>query len=157
MEDDLAYQEETWEELINGKVIAMSSRSMFDHNRVAFNIAYIFETCLGHKQCTVIPFGTDLHLTEKDRFVPDMMVVCDQKKIQNDGVHGVPDLVVEVLSPSTIKLDRMYKKVTYEKCGVQEYWLVSPAGKYVEVYRLEKGAFALYDVYSVYPEALLKK
>ena len=55
MEDDLAYQEKTWEELTNGKIIAMSSRSMFDHNRVASNIAYIFEPARGINSARSFP------------------------------------------------------------------------------------------------------
>lgn len=157
MENNLAYQEEVWEELIDGRIVAMSPRPTFNHNRVAFRIATVFERHLEGRKCTVIADGTDLHLTEKDRFVPDMMVVCDREKIQHDGVHGAPDLVVEVLSPGTAKRDRGCKKDTYERCGVREYWLVSPAEKSIEVYRLENGAFSLYEVYSVYPDALLGK
>lgn len=135
----------------------MSPRPMFNHNRISFNIAHIFETYLKHEQCTAIADGTDLYLTEKDRFVPDMMVVCDRDKIKNDGVHGAPDLVVEVLSLSTAKRDKTYKKGTYEKCGVREYWLVNPADKSVEIYRLEGQSFVLFDLYHVYPDWMLEK
>lgn len=157
MQDNLAYQEDLREELIGGKIVAMSPRPVFNHNRISFNIAHIFESYLRHKQCTVIADGTDLHLTENDRFVPDMMIVCDRDKIKADGVHGAPDLVVEVLSPSTVKRDRTYKKDTYARCGVREYWLVDPANKSVEVYRLENGRLELYDIYSVYPDFQLEQ
>ncbi len=157
MDDNLAYQEDVWEELINGKLVAMSPRPVFNHNRVAFKIAHLFENYLKGRKCTAIADGTDLFLSEKDRFVPDMMVVCDRDKVKNDGVHGAPDLVVEVLSPSTAKRDKTYKKDTYAKCGVREYWLVNPADKSVEVYRLGGGDLVLYDIYSIYPDALLGK
>jgi len=157
MNDNLAYQEDIREELIDGKIVDMSPRPVFNHNRVAFKIAHIFENYLKGRKCTAIADGTDLYLTEKDRFVPDMMVVCDREKIKSDGVHGAPDLVVEVLSPSTAKRDRTYKKDTYAKCGVREYWIVNPADKSVEVYRLDGADLVLYDVYSIYPEALLGK
>ncbi len=88
----------------------------------------------------------NLCLTEKDRFVPDMMVVCDRDKIRNDGVHGAPDLVVEVLSPRTAYRDWGYRMELYAKSGVREYWLVSPAEESVEVYLPEEGRFALRDV-----------
>ena len=125
MNGNLAYQEEFREELLNGEFVAMSPRPTFNHNRVAFNIAVLFENRLKNSTCTAIVDGVDLYLTEKDRFVPDMMVVCDRDKIRNDGVHGAPDLVVEVLSPRTANRDRGYKMELYAKSGVREYWLVS--------------------------------
>ena len=63
---------------------------------------------------------------EKDHFVPDMMAVCAPEKIQNTGVYGAPDLVVEVLSPTASRNDRGRKMQTYARCGVLEYWIVSP-------------------------------
>ena len=98
MNSNLAYREEFREELIGGKAVAMSPRPMYNHNHIAFNIAVLFSNYLRGKPCTVVPDGTDLYLTEEDRFVPDVMVVCDRDKIRRDGVHGAPDLVVEVLS-----------------------------------------------------------
>lgn len=157
MNSNLAYQEESREELIGGKVVAMSPRPMYNHNHIAFNIAFMFQDYLRGKRCTVIPDGTDLYLTEKDRFVPDMMVVCDREKIQKDGVHGAPDLVVEVLSHSTANRDRGYKKNIYTGCGVREYWIVNPADRSVEVY-LSKGGDLVFDhVYALYPDSVLER
>lgn len=157
MNSNLAYQEEPREELIGGKVVAMSPRPAFNHNRVAFRIAHIFENYLDGKKCTVIADGTDLFLTEEDRFIPDVMVVCDRDKIRRDGVHGAPDLVVEVLSPSSIKRDRVYKKRVYEQCGVREYWIVNPMDKSVEVYLLENGVYHLDEAYCLAPDYWLNK
>ena len=86
-----------------------------------------------------------------------MMVVCDRDKIQSDGVHGAPDLVVEVLSPSTAKNDRSHKKEVYASCGVQEYWIVDPISKAIEQYLLKSGQFVLCEVYTVYPDWMLAK
>ena len=105
-----------------------------------------FANRLENSTCTIIADGMNLCLTEKDRFVPDMMVVCDRDKIRNDGVHGAPDLVVEVLSPRTAYRDWGYRMELYAKGGVREYWLVSPAEESVEVYLPEEGRFALRDV-----------
>ena len=157
MNDNLAYQEETWEETIDGRPIAMSPRPTVNHHRIAFRIAYLFEKYLAGRKCTPFADGVDLHLTEKDIFIPDMMVVCDRDKIRTDGVYGAPDLVVEVLSPGTAKRDRGYKKDAYARAGVREYWLVSPAEKSVEVYLQSGGALDLHEVYSIFPEALLDK
>ena len=151
MNTNLAYQEEIREELINGQVLAMSPRPRYNHNHVAGNIYRIFGNYLNRRKCTPIMDGTDLYLTGKDRFVPDFMVVCDRDKIRFDGVHGAPDLVVEVLSPRTEVRDRRDKKAVYEQCGVKEYWIVSPVGEYVEVYLLTEGKFVLQEVYTYQP------
>ena len=148
MNSNLAYQEEFREELIGGKAVAMSPRPMYNHNHIAFNIAVLFSNYLRGKPCTAIPDGTDLYLTEEDRFVPDVMVVCDRDKIRRDGVHGAPDLVVEVLSPSTMRNDRMRKKEVYQACGVREYWLVDPENRTIEQYLLQDGKLELNMVYA---------
>lgn len=148
MNSNLAYQEEFREELIGGKAVAMSPRPMYNHNHIAFNIAVLFSNYLRGKPCTAIPDGTDLYLTEEDRFVPDVMVVCDRDKIRRDGVHGAPDLVVEVLSPSTMRNDRMRKKEVYQACGVREYWMVDPENRTIEQYLLQDGKLELNMVYA---------
>lgn len=154
MNDNLAYkyQEEECQELIGGVPVMMSPRPSVNHNRVAFNIAYLFEQYLHGKKCTPFSDGTDLYLTDKNRFVPDFMVVCDPDKVKTDGVHGAPDLVAEVLSPGTAWNDRTRKKDAYAESGVREYWIVSPEDKYVEVYRAGEGGFVLHNIYSLYPD-----
>lgn len=161
MNSNLAYKD-GWmdpprEELIDGKVVAMSPSPIFNHNHIVFNIAVMFQSYLRGKLCTVIPDGTDLYLSEKDRFIPDMMVVCDRDKIQRDGVHGAPDLVVEVLSPSTAKNDRLHKKAVYGTCGVREYWLVDPENRTIEQYLPQDGRLELDTVHVSYTEGDLER
>lgn len=110
MSDNLAFEEAPWEELIDGKAVLMSPRPAVNHNFVSGSIYGIFHHYLRGKRCTPFADGTDLYLTEDNRFVPDCMIVCDKDKIHTDGVHGAPDLVVEVLSPSTAKNDKGHKK-----------------------------------------------
>ena len=155
MNSTFAYQEESWEELIDGTVVAMSPRPIVNHNRIAFNIAKIFDRYLEGKTCSAISDGVDLFLTEKDRFVPDVMVVCDPSKIHWNGVFGAPDLVVEVLSPKTARYDRRHKKDVYESCGVKEYWIVDPANRTIEQYLLQNGSLQLEVVYISYPDYAL--
>lgn len=156
MSENLAFQEPFREELIGGKLVAMSPAST-SHTYVADNILNIFKNYLRGKKC--IPFGDGLlvHLTDEDKFVPDVMVVCDRDKIKPNGVYGAPDLVVEVLSPSTAKNDRTYKKDVYERCGVPEYWLVSPSDKFIEVYWLDGGKYILHDIYTQCPDWMLEQ
>ena len=151
MSDNLAYQEERREELIGGKVVMMSPAST-NHTFVSGNIYGIFWNYLKGKKCTPIADGMDLFLTDENRFVPDFMIVCDPDKIKGDGVHGAPDLVVEVLSPGTAKNDRGRKMEVYGKCGVREYWIVSPNEKTVEQYIQDSGRLVLSGVYFVPPD-----
>ena len=150
MDGNLAYQDWQREELIGGKVVAMAPASA-GHTYVADGILNIFRNYLKGKNC--IPFGDGLlvHLTDEDHFVPDVMVVCDRNKIKKIGVYGAPDLVVEVLSPSTAKNDRGYKKGVYESSGVPEYWIVEPSNKSIEVYLLQDGRYVLDNIYTLYP------
>lgn len=155
MGSNLAYEYEPREELIGGKVVAMSPRPTWNHNRIAGRIFHIFETYLEDKPCSAVGDGTDLFLTEEDNFVPDFMVVCDPGKIQYDGVHGAPDLVVEVRSPSTSKRDKTQKKDVYARCGVREYWIVDPFSRTIDQYLLESGDLTLHESYMLYPKGEL--
>ena len=86
-----------------------------------------------------------------------MMVVCDPSKVYEDGIHGAPDLVVEVLSPATIRIDRIQKTQLYGQCGVREYWIVDAGNKSVEVYLNESGCLHLQNVYVLYPDDVVAK
>ncbi|MDA7026445.1 Uma2 family endonuclease [Bacillus sp. CLL-7-23] len=63
-------------------------------------------------------------------------------------MSGAPDLVIEIISPATAKIDRLDKRLTYQRSGVKEYWIVDPANQSVEVYLLENGILELNNVYS---------
>lgn len=152
MRDNLAYREERRQELIGGRVVMMSPATS-NHNRIAENIDFLFRTYLKGKTCVPLGDGYSLHLTEKDWFIPDFMIVCDRSKIRPNGVYGAPDLVLEVLSPGTAKNDRFYKKDVYEACGVPEYWLADPLHRSIEVYLLRKGRYVPDDLYTFYPPA----
>lgn len=148
---NLAYLEEMAEraeELIDGEFV-MPAPAATNHSLVSGNIHTIFRVYLKGKPCRAIPDGTTVFLTDADHFVPDMMVVCDRSKIRPDGVYGAPDLVVEVLSPSTAKNDKTYKKKVYGQCGVREYWLVNPRDRSVEVYRSDGNELVLDDFYTM--------
>lgn len=157
MNTNLAYKEEyVKEELINGQVVLMSPQPSINHVNVINNISILFGNFLKGKTCQSFPDSAAVFLTEKDYFVPDFMVVCDPKKIQPKGIFGAPDLVAEVLSPSTAHRDRSYKKDVYEQAGVKEYWIVSTAEKSVEQYLLQDGRFVLANTYTQYPDYLLE-
>ena len=138
-------------EIIDGQVYMMSP-VRFTHAIVAGNIYRIFSNYLKGKKCIAIPDGVKVEAANidtgnKNSLVPDCMIVCDRSKIKNDLIAGAPDLVVEVLSKSTMKIDRTIKKDAYENIGVKEYWIVSSSDKFIERYLLVDGKYDLEDVY----------
>ena len=70
---------------------------------------------------------------------PDISVVCDRNKLDKYGCKGAPDLVIEILSPSTQRHDRLVKLGLYQRAGVREYWIVSPEEQTVQVLLLDDG------------------
>lgn len=159
MEGNLArklefYSDPLWEERVDGQTVMMAPASV-NHHRISGNIYALFSRYLQGRPCEPFSDGVGLYLSEKERYIPDGMVVCDPEKVKGRGVTGAPDLVVEVLSRSTAKRDRGHKKDAYERYGVREYWIVNPADLSLEQYLLEDGKFILRDVYHKYtPDAL---
>ena len=130
------------------------ARPAAPHAFVAANIIRILGNYLRGRRCRVMS-EIDVFLDADNRFIPDIVVVCDRKKIKYNGVHGAPDLVVEILSPGTAKYDRLGKKAIYEKFAVKEYWLVNPKDRSLEVNHLVDGKFVVDDIYHDYlPEEL---
>jgi Uma2 family endonuclease len=117
------------------------------HQLTLVEIIVQLMTQLKGKPCRVFaaPFDVRLPLgKEKEEDIenvvqPDILIVCDARKIDKKGCLGAPDMIIEILSPSTSRKDRKEKFVLYERVGVKEYWLVSPDEKLVEVFRLGPG------------------
>ena len=109
MNGNPAFQEEWRKELIGGQPVAMAPAAT-NHNRIKMRIASLFDRYLENGPCEVLPDGEAVYLTETDYYYPDVMIVCDPEKVRRNGVHGAPDLVVEVLSPRTAKFDRGRKR-----------------------------------------------
>ena len=83
----------------------------------------------------VSPIDVQLDCDEKTMVQPDVIILCDRNKlVKRGGVYGAPDLVIEVLSPSTRKKDMIKKNQKYMDAGVKEYWMVDPDRKKVMVY-----------------------
>ena len=137
-------------EVINGQVYMMS-RPNTDHMTIEGNIFTAFKIYLKGKSCR--PFNeVDVFFDDDNNFVPDVMIVCNPDIIEKKGIFGTPDLVVEILSPSTAVKDKMDKFVAYEKYGVKEYWIVSPESKSVDVYLLKDNKFVLDGVYQFFTD-----
>ena len=141
---------ETDYEKINGKIF-MLARTAVNHSLVMRRLGSIWDAYLRGKRCVAL-LEPDLFLDEDNQFIPDLAVVCDRKKLRPNGVYGAPDLVIEILSPSTAANDRGAKKDTYERVGVKEYWLVNPTDKSIEVYHLAENRFVLDNVYHAFTD-----
>lgn len=132
------------DEMIGGKIVLLSSPH-HNHSIVSGNIHAILHNYLRGKKCRVFHENIEVHLTAADRYIPDLAVICDLDKIKGGSCYGAPDLVVEVLSPSTGRYDRTIKKETYARAGVREYWIVDPDKAIVTVYGFEKGTAEPYS------------
>ena len=137
--------DERWE-IIKGVAYDMSPAPAREHQRVSAIIFAKIYNFLSNKKCEVYfaPFDVRLGETkdEADEEIetvvqPDIVVICDQNKLDKRGCLGAPDITVEILSPSTSYKDQTEKLLLYEKHGVKEYWIVNPDAKYVMIYCLE--------------------
>jgi Uma2 family endonuclease len=147
--DYLKWQFEDRIELLKGKIFAMSPAPNMKHQRVAGNLHYHFRSYFKKQSCRVFfaPFDVRLYnrkksvKADKEIFTivqPDLCVICDESKLDEQGCNGAPDLVVEILSPGNSKREMNEKFELYEEAGVLEYWLVEPAEEAVFIYVLNE-------------------
>ena len=143
-EDYLNSDDETRYELIDGVIYMMSSPSQA-HQDILGELHGRLWSFLRGKPCKVYqaPFDVRLNADTADDTVvqPDLLVVCDMKKLDGKACVGAPDMVIEVLSPSTSKKDKTTKLNHYLKAGVRELWIVDPDDKTVTVYILKNGEY----------------
>jgi Uma2 family endonuclease len=127
-------------ELIDGQAHAMTGPS-WQHQSVSTNLVVQLATHF-RARCRVFAAPFDVRLpegTEPDDAIrtvvqPDISVVCDASKLDSRGCRGAPDLVVEIISPSTAARDHVIKRALYERHGVREYWLVHPLDRILTIY-----------------------
>lgn len=142
-------QYERWER-IDGVIFDMSPPPSSVHQRIVGNLFAVFHAHLKQKSCQVFvaPFGVWLDSEENGNYVePDITIICNPNLILEKGCWGTPDMVIEVLSPSTGKKDRTVKLKRYRLSGVKECWLVDPTNQTVEVYQFSDNLFSEPQVY----------
>ncbi len=153
--DYLTWPDDVRYELIDGVAYLMAPAPTLEHQDIAGEIYRQLANALEGKPCRPYVAPVDVRLpkgNEADEAVdtvvqPDVIVVCDQGKLDRRGVRGAPDFVVEVLSPSTAFHDHKRKREVYERAGVKEYWLVDPVERTIHIYRLdENGRYGKPDV-----------
>jgi Uma2 family endonuclease len=134
---------ERWE-LIDGEAYNMTPAPSRTHQKVLLALADIFYTFLEGKPCEVYVAPFDVRLPEGDQsemttttvVQPDLTVICDPAKLDDKGCLGSPDLIIEIISPSTASHDYIEKLGLYERRLVPEYWIVHPIDKTVMVFQL---------------------
>ena len=125
--------EERWE-LIDGVPYNMTPAPSRAHQGISVELARQMANYLVGKTCRIYTAPFDVRLPkgeEKDERIktvvqPDLLVVCDESKLDDRGCKGAPDLIVEILSPHTAVKDMKTKRDLYERVGVEEYWLIDP-------------------------------
>jgi Uma2 family endonuclease len=149
-------------ELIDGEAYMMAPPSRM-HQEISGELFGAIWEFLKGKSCKVYaaPFGVRLNPMEDqsdDTVVePDIVVVCDPSKLDDRGCNGAPDLVIEILSPSSSRYDRIIKFQKYLEAGVREYWIAEPEEKSLSVYVLKNGEYvaSTYEDTDTVPVAVL--
>ena len=143
---------ESWDdderyELIDGIAYMMSAPSM-EHQNILGELFKQLAIFLTGKPCRVFVAPCSVCLfgkgdIEKTVVQPDIFIVCNKSILEKKRCNGAPDMIIEILSPSTSKMDLFIKLNNYQKAGVREYWIVDPDTKAVNVHILENGHFTI--------------
>lgn len=154
--DYLKWDNEKRSELIEGIIIDMTPAPSRLHQEILVELGRQFSNYLLGKTCKVYVAPFDVRLPREDESTeetktvvqPDLVVVCDPKKLDQRGCEGAPDLIVEILSPTTAKHDLIVKLRLYERVGVKQYWVVHPTDQTIMVFALKNGEYGKPMVYA---------
>lgn len=131
-------------ELIDGAPYDMTPAPGTAHQRVVGELYRQLSSAMMDAPCEAFVAPLDVRFAEADESLdqassvvqPDVLVLCDPDKLDAEGVRGAPDVVIEVLSPSTAAKDQILKRQLYERHGVLEFWTVHPVDRILVIYRL---------------------
>ncbi len=154
--DCLTWGEDERIEIVDGEAVMMAPPTTA-HQLISGEMFRQLANYLEGKKCRAIPAPFAVRLFEKDgdspedvdtMVEPDISVVCDSSRLDKHGCKGAPDMVVEILSPSTQRHDRLVKLGLYQRARVREYWIVNPEDQTVQVMLLDDGGvLQLHEVY----------
>ena len=128
-------------ELIDGQMYMMASPSLNHQKLLMWLSVEIYNFIKTHNgKCEVLPapFGVFIKKDDRNYFEPDISVICDPDKLDQKGCHGAPDWVIEIVSPSSRRMDYMRKLPVYQKAGVREYWIVDYDKQIISVHLLQE-------------------
>lgn len=130
-------------ELIDGQFYNMAPPSRI-HQEISYQISRFLGNYIESNggKCRVYPapFAVNLDADDKDWVEPDISVICDPNKLTDRGCSGAPDLIFEIVSPSSRRMDYNIKNALYAQSGIREYWIVDPVKERVTVYHYEDDA-----------------
>jgi Uma2 family endonuclease len=127
-------------QVIEGELVMSPSPKTF-HQSITGNILYLLDQFLAkHLLGEVFVGPLDVFLSDVNIYQPDIIFISNGRKsiVSDQGIEGAPDLVVEILSPSTARYDKGPKRKVYARTGVKELWLIDPEIKTIQVYFLER-------------------
>ena len=140
------WDDEVRYELIDGVPYMLAAPSQ-THQAIIVELTFQLAGFLKGRPCKVFvaPFDVRLNADDKDDTVvqPDLLVVCDMSKLDGRACVGVPDMVIEILSPSSSQQDRVVKYNLYQKTGVREYWIVNTHDRTVQACILKDGEYVV--------------
>ena len=134
-------------ELVNGYVLQKSTPKPY-HQLVSMNLCWVLGNYLRTKKIgELFAAPIDVFLDNLNAVQPDLVFISTDKQnmITNDGIIGIPDLMVEIISPSSVIRDRVDKKNLYERLNVKEYWIIDPQYQDIDVYTIQNGRYELYS------------
>ena len=142
IDDIYALPEGERAELIDGHIYYMAPPNRI-HQKISMELsARILEYIRSHKgKCEVYaaPFAVYLDNTTDTYVEPDISVICDQDKLDDQGCKGAPDWIIEIVSPASKRMDYYTKLFKYRTAGVREYWIIDEIKNQIFVYNFEKG------------------
>lgn len=140
IDDIYALPEGQRAELIDGQIYDMAPPSPM-HQELVMELSATLRDYIKKNggPCKVYPAPFAVFLNEDDRnyVEPDISVICDPSKVDNRGYKGAPDFIIEIVSPSSQRMDYLTKLFKYRTAGVREYWIVNPLQRTVQVYSFE--------------------
>lgn len=143
IKDIYSLPEGTRAELIDGEMYMMAPPSRIHQKLIAqftHIIANYIDSHRGDCEVYPAPFAVFLNSDDKTYVEPDISIICDKSKLDDRGCNGAPDWIIEIVSPSSRKMDYLTKNALYSDAGVREYWIVDPANERTTVYQYEEDA-----------------
>jgi Uma2 family endonuclease len=132
--------EDTFAEYVDGEVI-MNSPVSYKHNQIMSFLDTIIRMFISKKDLGIIfTEGFQIRIAPNRRRIPDLFFVSEENpvKITDTEINGAPDLVIEIVSPSSVARDWREKYLEYEAAGITEYWVIDPNSKHAEIYVLDE-------------------
>ena len=131
------------------------------HQKILLSLSRVISDYIdknnGACEVDIAPFSVFLNENDKNYVEPDISIICDQNKLNDKGCVGAPDWIIEIVSPSSKRMDYMIKLFKYRTAGVREYWIVDPDKDRITLYNFEKDDIAEFSFaddipVSIYPD-----